>query len=100
MNVMPKPRTGFHPSLPVGFFLFWALLVPLFGGETMVNADGDPARHIRHGETILAQGDVIRNDPFSFTKPGEPFVGFEYGSQILPTLGHELGGTAGMVVLA
>ena len=43
---------------------------------------------------------MIRNDPFSFTKPGEPFVGFEYGSQILLTLGHELGGTAGMVVLA
>jgi hypothetical protein len=41
-----------------------------------VNADGDPSRHIRHGETILAQKDVIRNDPFSFTKPGALFVGF------------------------
>ena len=100
MNVISKPRSGFHPSLPAFLFLIWALLIPLFEGESMVNADGDPSRHIRHGETILAQKDVIRNDPFSFTKPGAPYVGFEYGSQILLTVAHELGGTPGMVVLA
>lgn len=100
MNVTTKPRDGFHPTLPAFLFLVWALLIPLFEGEVMVNADGDPARHVRHGETILAQRDVIRTDPFSFTKPGAPFVGFEYGSQILLTLGHEFGGTTGMVVLA
>ena len=100
MTVMSAPKSGIHPSLPAFLFLIWALLIPLFEGETMVNADGDPARHIRHGQTILDQNDVIRNDPFSFTKPGEPFVGFEYGSQILLTLGHEVGGTAGMAVFA
>jgi hypothetical protein len=100
MTVNAKPGQGFHPSLPAFLFLIWALLIPLFEGESMVNADGDPSRHIRHGETILAQRDVIRNDPFSFTKPGEPFVGFEYGSQVLLTLGHKLGGTPGMVVVA
>jgi hypothetical protein len=67
MTVISRPRSGFHPSLPAFLFLIWALLIPLFEGETMVNADGDPARHIRHGETILAQHDVIRHDPFSFT---------------------------------
>ena len=65
----------------------------------MVNGDGDPARHVRHGETILAQGDVIRTDPFSFTRPGAPFVGFEYGSQVLFALSHRVGGLPGMVVL-
>lgn len=99
MNVTTKPRSGFHPTLPAFLFLIWALLIPLFEGEVMVNADGDPARHIRHGESILAQKDVIRTDPFSFTKPGAPFVGFEYGSQVLLALAHRAGGTPGMVVL-
>lgn len=100
MSVTTKGKPTLHPSLPAMLFAIVALLVPLLTGEVMVGADGDPARHIRHGATILAQRDVIRNDPFSFTKSGQPFVGFEYGSQILLTLGHELGGTAGMVVVA
>jgi hypothetical protein len=89
-----------HPSLPAVLFLLWALLIPLFEAGPMVNADGDPARHVRHGETILARHDVIRADPFSFTRPGGRFVGFEYGSQVLYALSHRLGGTAGMAVLA
>jgi hypothetical protein len=64
----------------------------------MVNADGDPARHLRHGETILATGDVIRIDRFSFTRPGQAFVGFEWGSQVLLAVSHRIGGTTGMVV--
>ena len=48
-------------------------------GLAVINAyDGDTARHLRHGETILATGALIREDPFSFTRPGAPFVGFEY----------------------
>jgi hypothetical protein len=65
----------------------------------MVSSDGDPARHLRHGETILATGDVIREDAFSYTRPGRPFVGFEWGSQVLLALAHRAGGTVGMVVL-
>ncbi len=99
MTVMPKPQAGFHPSLPAFLFLIWALLIPLFEGETMVNADGDPARHLRHAETMLAQGHVIRIDSSSFTRPGEQFVGFEYGSQLLMGLAHRAGGIPGMAVL-
>jgi len=88
-----------HPSLPAILLVMWGLLIPLFEGGILVNGDGDPARHIRHGETILTQGDVIRTDPFSFTRPGAPFVGFEYGSQVLLALSHRVGGLPGMVVL-
>lgn len=91
---------GFHPSLPAVLFLLLALLIPAIEGESLVGADGDPARHVRHGLEILARGEVIRSDPFSFTRPGEPFVGFEYGSQLLLAGAHEAGGTAGMAVLA
>jgi hypothetical protein len=93
-------RSGWHPSLPGVLFLLWALLIPILDGNLMVNADGDPARHLRHGETILESGDVIRNDVFSYTALGKPFVGFEFGSQILFALGYRFGGLAGMVVLA
>ncbi len=98
---MTPPRTSrWHPSLPAVVFLLWGLLIPVFESDAMVNADGDPARHIRHGETILAQGGVIQADPFSFTRAGEPFVGFEYGTQVLLALGHRAGGLAGLVALS
>src|SRR4030095_14100177 len=94
-----RMRAQYHPSLPAFLFLILALLIPLFEADSMVNADGDPARHIRHGETILRQHDVIRGDSFSFTKAGEPFLGFEYGSQVLLALSHRIGGTVGMTIL-
>lgn len=100
-NERSKARAkGGQPSLPAILFLLWGLLIPVFEGEVMVNADGDPARHLRHGETILTTGDVVRIDSFSFTRPGTAFVGFEYGSQVLLALSHRLGGTPGMVILA
>ncbi len=89
-----------HPSLPGLLFMLWALVIPILEGNLMVNADGDPARHLRHGETILQNVDVIRNDVFSYTATGKPFVGFEFGSQILFAFGHRFGGLAGMVILA
>jgi hypothetical protein len=81
-------------------FLLWVCLVPLLFPGRLLNSDGDLPRHIRHGEEILRAGGVIRTDPFSFTRPGEPFVGFEYGSQVLLALAHRAAGLAGVVVLA
>lgn len=97
MSQTTRRRT---PSLPALVFLLWSLLVALAAGSRMLNADGDAARHLRHGETILATGRVIRQDPFSFTRPGAPFVGFEYGSQVLMAGAHRLAGLPGVVVLS
>ncbi len=97
MSRAAAPRT---PSLPALVFLLWSILVTLVTGARLLNADGDTARHLRHGETILATGAVIRQDPFSFTRPGAPFVGFEYGSQVLLAGAHRLGGLSGVVVLS
>lgn len=88
------------PSLPALVFLLWSILVTLVTGTRLLNADGDTARHLRHGETILATGALIRQDPFSFTRPGAPFVGFEYGSQVLMAGAHRVGGLSGVVVLS
>jgi len=49
---------------------------------------------------MLEHGELIRADPFSFTRPGAPFTGFEYGSQLLYALAEEVGGLAGVAVLA
>jgi len=86
------------PSLPALVFLIWSLAVALGAGTRLLNADGDTARHLRHGETILSTGHLIHADSFSFTKPGAPFVGFEYGSQVLLAGAHRLGGLAGVVI--
>jgi hypothetical protein len=88
------------PSLPALVFMLWSILVTLVTGSRLLNADGDTARHLRHGETILATGALIREDPFSFTRPGAPFVGFEYGSQVLMAEAHRVGGLSGVVVLS
>jgi hypothetical protein len=81
-------------------FLFWLIAGALGFGGRALNADGDIARHIVHGERILQTGDVIRADPFSFTRAGEPFTGFEYGSQVLTALTHRAAGLPGVVLLA
>ncbi len=49
---------------------------------------------------MLEHGALIRHDPFSFTRPGASFVGFEYGSQLLYALAERVGGLPGVALLA
>lgn len=97
MSRTTTPRT---PSLPALVFLLWSIVVALTAGSRLLNADGDTARHLRHGDTILSTGRVIRQDPFSFSRPGAPFVGFEYGSQILMAEVNRLAGLPGVVIFS
>ena len=88
------------PSIPALFFVSLALIIPFFAQHHLINADGDLPRHLRHGLYMLQHRALIWSDPFSFTRPGDPFVPFEYGSQLLYALVFELGGLAGVCVLA
>ncbi|MGH7586457.1 MAG: hypothetical protein ACREMH_09445 [Gemmatimonadales bacterium] len=81
-------------------FWFWLVAVPLVHQPRLLNGDGDLARHLRHGQWILEHGTVIRQDPFSLTHAGRPFVGFEYGSQVMYALAHRAAGLAGVTALA
>jgi hypothetical protein len=81
-------------------FLVWLAAGALGFGGRSVNADGDTARHVAHGERMLATGSLVRADPFSFTRPGEAFVGFEYGSQLAMALAHRAAGLPGVALLA
>jgi hypothetical protein len=48
---------------------------------------------------MLQHHALISADPFSFTRPGAPFLGFEYGSQLVYALAWKAGGIAAVTVL-
>ena len=79
------------PSLPDLSFLVLALFVPLLNGMPLLNSDGDLGRHLRLGEHMLTHG-LLRQDYFSYTKLGEPFVGHEWLSEVAFALAWRLGG--------
>jgi hypothetical protein len=93
-------QRGLHPSVPALAFAIWWVVASVVFPERMLNADGDMLRHIRHGQEMLAQRSLIHHDPFSFTRGGDPFVGFEYGSQIVYALVHQVAGLAGVAIFA
>ena len=49
---------------------------------------------------MVSHGRLLTTDNFSFTKAGQPFVAFEWGSEVLYDLAFRAGGLAGVAVLA
>jgi hypothetical protein len=90
----------FHPSIPAISFVIWWLVASIVFPARMLNSDGDLLRHIGHGEWMLTHHSLIHNDPFSWTMGGQPFVGFEYGSQLIYALVHRAAGLAGVAIFA
>jgi hypothetical protein len=91
-----KPR----PSLFDIIFIIWVVVVPVGFGSRLINSDGDMARHIRLGETILDHRSLPRSDFFSHTMAGQPFIAFEWGSEVALALAYRAAGLAGVVVLS
>jgi hypothetical protein len=87
-----------HPSLPDLTFVGLALLVPFALGKQLLNSDGDLARHLRVGEYILSHG-LLRVDVFSFTKGGQPFIGYEWLSEVAYATVYRLGGLPAVAVV-
>lgn len=78
-------------------FAIWAIAVPVVFGSSLVNTDGDMARHLVVGEHLLRNGWIV-NDVFSLTRSGEPFLAHAWLSQVLYASFHELGGIAGVAI--
>ena len=97
---MASTRRAGPPSIPAVVFLTLLFLVPIGLQQPLLNSDGDLARHLLHGQYMLEHRELIRADPFSYTRPGQPFVAFEYGSQILYALAQRFGGLPAVAVLA
>ncbi len=89
-----------HPSIPAISFITWWVVASIVFPARMLNSDGDLLRHIGHGEWMLRHHSLIHNDPFSWTMAGQPFVGFEYGSQLIYALVHRAAGLAGVAIFA
>ena len=88
------------PSLVDLFFVF--LLLAAFaqpGGWQALLADGDTGWHIRTGELVLATGSAPRADPFSFTRPGEPWFAWEWLSDTAFAAAYHRGGLAAVARL-
>jgi hypothetical protein len=84
--------------------LAFALIMPVvLGTSPRTFRDGDVSWHIAAGNWILAHGRVPTTDPFSFTMAGQPWVAFEWLSQIVYASGFNLAGYRGLsaiVILA
>lgn len=81
-----RKRLGRIPLPTPVDILFSVLLLVNFArpaGLEGLLADGDIGWHIRTGELTLARRDVPVQDPFSFSRPGEPWVAWEWGSDVL-----------------
>ena len=75
----------------------YALLLLL--GNRLLN-DPDTYWHLTVGNWIAEHRMVPTADPFSFTKPGERWISFEWLSQLAYAGAYKLAGWTGIVVLA
>ena len=79
-------------------FVLMLAALPLARGWQAINTDGDLGRHLRVGREILANG-LFFTDRFSWTMQGQPFVPYEWLSEILFALSHQWAGFWGVLVL-
>ena len=75
-----------------------ALVWSLFGVRLFRN-DGDVGRHVRLGRYILESGTIPRVDHFSHTMSGQPFVPYEWLSEVIFAAADALGGLPAVAVL-
>jgi hypothetical protein len=100
VSSLDASHRGIRPSLYDIIFVIWAVVVPVGFGSRLLNSDGDLARHLRLGQVMLERHELLREYPFTFTRPGVPFLAFEYGSELLYAAAHAAAGLAGVAVLA
>jgi hypothetical protein len=77
--------------------LFYCLF--LYGAGEKLFRDSDSGWHIRNGESILANRALPRTDPYSFSKAGQPWVSWEWGSDVLMGLLYRAGGLRALTAL-
>jgi hypothetical protein len=90
------------PSFSDCFFI--ALLAWLFvcgaSGWKALLMDGDTGWHIRTGEYILAHHTVPTQDLFSFSKAGQSWFAWEWGSDVVFGILFRIGGLKAIVLFA
>jgi hypothetical protein len=92
-------RTFLIPSIPDLVFIGLACLQVAAASMILLNRDGDLARHIAVGKVMLANRALVQEDFFSHTAYGQPFLAYEWLSQLIFAAVHELAGLDGVAVL-
>jgi hypothetical protein len=88
------------PDLALTVALTTLLLVfSVFGGERSLFSDSDTGWHIRNGEQILTRASLPHTDPFSFSRPGEPWIAWEWGADVLMAAVYRASGLGGIALL-
>lgn len=77
--------------------LFYCLF--LYGAGEKLFRDSDTGWHIRNGESILRNATLPRTDPYSFSKAGQPWISWEWGSDVLMGLVYRAGGLRAITAL-
>jgi hypothetical protein len=86
------------PSLADMIFVL-CLAVVARTGSHFVSADGDAGRHLTVGEYLLSAGRLLREDVFSFTMFGQPFVPYEWLAEVASAATYRVLGLAGPLLL-
>jgi hypothetical protein len=77
--------------------LFYCLF--MFNGWQKLFRDSDTGWHIRAGESILETRALPATDPYSFTRGGQPWLDWEWASDVISGAAHRAAGPAGVAAL-
>ena len=81
-----------------GLFLgIWLVLMVI--GRSQLFHDQGTFWHTVSGRLMLASGQLIRTDPFSFTREGQPWVPFEWLAECVMAAVHEISGLDGLLLV-
>ena len=97
-----KARNGaaLLPDLAgVAGLLTFLYVLFFYQGYTRLFRDSDAGWHIRSGEAILRDRTLPRQDPYSFSRAGEPWMNWEWLADLASGAAHWAAGPAGVAVL-
>jgi hypothetical protein len=77
--------------------LFYCLFI--FDAPRELFRDSDTGWHIRNGEAILDQAALPKADPYSFSKQREPWIAWEWASDVLMAAAYRMDGLRGVTIL-
>jgi hypothetical protein len=93
-------RSLFAPEMALsGSFVAIVWLLAFFGGPSALFRDADAGWHIRAGEQMIASGALPHDDPYSFSKTGEPWIAWEWASDVAAGAAHRVAGLNGVAFL-
>ncbi|WP_294011572.1 hypothetical protein [Sphingomonas sp.] len=86
-----------YPLFDKLLFAVFVLAVPaVVGSSWTIFRDGDVSWHVAAGRWILAHGRVPDTDPFSHTMEGQPWVAFEWLSEVIYASAFNVASYAGL----